>query len=264
MGETLRQRAGVLDIGIEGEMLAGAFAAWAAAQASGSALAGTAAAVLAGILVAALFGIFAVRRHADPIVTGTAINLLALGATGMLLRIVTRAGTRSSPLVPRLVPPLTLLDIAALLSVPAIFAFLYRTSWGLRLRASGESLADARALKIPVARYRFGATLAGGALVGLAGATLTLELSDTFLEGMTAGRGFIALALVAFGRWRPAPVAAACVAFGLLQTVQFQLQARGTMALPPQALLMVPYVLSLAALAARAGRSRAPADLGKS
>jgi ABC-type uncharacterized transport system permease subunit len=263
MGETIRERAGVLDIGIEGEMLAGAFSGWAVARVSGSALIGVSAAVGVGILVAALFGVFVVRGGADPIVTGTGINLAALGATGVLLRIEASTGAGPTPLFPTLVSSFSALDLAALVSIPMVFFFLFRTSWGLRLRAVGESPVDARALKIPVGRYRFVATLAGGGLVGLAGASLTLELSDTFLEGMTAGRGFVALALVAFGRWRPAPVAAACVAFGLLQALQFQMQARGSLHIPPQALLMLPYVLSLAALAWRGGKSRAPAGLGR-
>jgi ABC-type uncharacterized transport system permease subunit len=261
VGETVREKAGILDIGIEGEMLAGAFAAWAAGQSSGSPLAGAGAAAAAGAAVAALFGAFVVFRRADPIVAGTAVNLVVLGATGVLLR-ARSAGT--APLLPRVAGPLTVLDLAALASVAAAFLFLFRTTWGLRLRATGESLADAAALKIPTRTYRFSATIAGGALAGLAGAALTLELSDTFLEGMTAGRGFVALALVAFGRWKPVPVAAACLGFGLLQAMQYQLQARGTLGIPPQALLMLPYVLSLAALAVRAGKSRAPADLGKS
>ena len=262
MGETLRERAGVIDIGVEGEMLAGAFAGWACARVSGSAGTGTLAGIAAGAAVALLFGAIVVGRRVDPIVTGTGVNLAALGATGILLRLAPASGA-PTPLLPRVMGPLSAIDLAALASVALTHLFLSGTSWGLRLRATGESLADASALKIPVRRYRMAATLAGGALAGLAGASLTLELSDTFLEGMTAGRGFIALALVAFGRWRPFAVAAAGLGFGLLQAAQYQMQARGTLSLPPQALLMLPYVLSLAALALRAGKARAPADLGK-
>ena len=262
MGETIRERAGVLDIGIEGEMLAGAFAGWLCARASGSAAAGAAAAIAAGLGAALVFGAIVVGLRADPIVAGTGLNLAALGATGVLLRGAS-AGALPTPLFRPLAGPLTAIDLAALALVPVTHVFLARTSWGLRLRATGESMADAAALKVPVGRYRLAATLAGGALTGLAGASLTLELSDTFLEGMTAGRGFIALALVAFGRWRPFSVAAACAAFGVLQAIQYQLQARGTFILPPQALLMLPYALSLAALALRSGRGRGPADLGK-
>jgi simple sugar transport system permease protein len=262
MGETIRERGGILDIGIEGEMLAGAFAGWIIARASGSAAAGVAAAIVAGAAAALLFGAIVVGGRADPIVAGTGLNLAALGATGVLLRLAP-SGPSATPLLHPVAGPFCALDLAALAAVPATHVFLSGTSWGLRLRATGQSLSDAAALKVPVIRYRMAATLAGGALTGLAGASLTLELSDTFLEGMTAGRGFIALALVAFGRWRPFPVAAACAAFGVLQAIQYQIQARGALSLPPQALLMLPYVLSLAALALRAGRGRGPADLGK-
>jgi ABC-type uncharacterized transport system permease subunit len=262
MGETIRERAGVLDIGIEGEMLAGAFAGWVCARASGSAGVGAAAAIAAGMGAALVFGGIVVGLRADPIVAGTGLNLAALGATGVLLR-GAASGALPTPLFRPLAGPLTAIDLAALALVPATHVFLAGTSWGLRLRATGESMADAAALKVPVGRYRLAATLAGGALTGLAGASLTLGLSDTFLEGMTAGRGFIALALVAFGRWRPFSVAVACAAFGVLQAIQYQLQARGTLILPPQALLMLPYVLSLAALALRSGRGRGPTDLGK-
>jgi simple sugar transport system permease protein len=262
MGETIRERGGILDIGIEGEMLAGAFAGWMAARASGSAAAGVAAAIGAGAAAALLFGAIVVVGRADPIVAGTGLNLAALGATGVLLRMAA-SGSSATPLLRPVAGPFGALDLAALAAVPATHVFLSGTSWGLRLRATGQSLSDAAALKVPVGRYRIAATLAGGALTGLAGASLTLELSDTFLEGMTAGRGFIALALVAFGRWRPFSVAAACAGFGVLQAIQYQIQARGALTLPPQALLMLPYVLSLVALALRAGRGRGPADLGK-
>lgn len=264
MGETIRERAGVLDIGIEGEMLAGAFAAWAGAKLSGSALAGVAAAIGSGVVVAALFALLVVGCRADAIVAGTAVNLVALGATGVLLRSGGPAAFRTAPLAVRVAGPFTAIDLAAIAAVPAVSFFLFHTSWGLRLRATGESLTDARSLKIPTSRYRLAAILAGGAFAGIGGACLTLELSDSFLEGMTAGRGFIALALVGFGGWRPVRVAVACIVFGLLQAAQFQLQARGGWSLPPQALLALPYVFSLGALALRAGRSRAPADLGKS
>jgi simple sugar transport system permease protein len=262
MGETIRERGGILDIGIEGEMLAGAFAGWVAARGSGSAAVGAAAAIAAGAAAALLFGAIVVGGRADPIVAGTGLNLAALGATGVLLRLAA-SGASATPLFHPVAGPFSAIDLAALAAVPATHAFLSGTSWGLRLRATGQSLSDAAALKVPVGRYRIAATLAGGALTGLAGASLTLELSDTFLEGMTAGRGFIALALVAFGRWRPFSVASACAAFGVLQAIQYQIQARGALTLPPQALLMLPYVLSLAALALRAGRGRGPADLGK-
>ncbi len=263
-GETLGEKAGVINIGVEGEMLLGAFAAFLVSRASGSLAAAIAAAAGTGALAAAIFAVASLRWRGDPIVTGTAINLLALGASGLLLRVMPAAWQLAPAqiLTPRM-GPLTALDIFALVLPLAAFAFLFRTSWGIRLRAVGESLSDASALRIPVFRYRLAATLAGGVLSGLAGASLTLELSDSFVEGMSAGRGFLALALVAFGRWNPIAVAGAAILFGVLQAAQFQLQAAGGFHLPPQALLLLPYVFSLVALAGLSGKRLAPADLGK-
>lgn len=263
-GETLGEKAGMINIGIEGQMLFGAFAAFGVSRATGSAAAGLAAAAAAGILASAIFAIASIRWKGDQIVTGTAVNLLALGATGLLLRAMPERWVLRPPvlLVPR-IGPLTGLDLAALAIPFAAFAFLFRTSWGLRLRAVGESLGDSSALKIPASSYRTGAALAGGLLCGLAGASLALELSDSFVEGMSAGRGFLALALVAFGRWNPIAVAGAALIFGILQAIQYQMQAAGLFHLPSQALLLLPYVLSIVALAGFSGKRLAPADLGR-
>lgn len=264
MGETLGEKAGVINIGIEGEMLGGAFAAYALSSLTGSALYGCTAAAAAGMLLAALFSLVSISGRSDPIVTGTAINLLALGTTGLFFRrfFLTGAFGRTA-LLGRVLGGLTVLDLLALALIPASFVFLFRTTWGLRLRAAGESRRDSAAFGIHTQRTQWAATLTAGALCGLAGASLTLELSNTFVEGMSSGRGFVALALVAFGRWNPVGVAAACLFFGLIQAAQFQLQARGLFHLPSQALLLLPYILSLLALAGYAGKTKAPGDLGK-
>jgi ABC-type uncharacterized transport system permease subunit len=263
-GETLGESAGVINIGIEGEMLLGAFAAFSVSRATGSAAAGLAAAATAGLLASALFALASIRGRSDQIVTGTAVNLVVLGGSGLLLRSLPEHWMLAPPalLSPR-AGSLTGLDLFALALPLLTFGFLFRTSWGLRLRSVGESIEDSSALKIPVSRYRTWSTLAGGVLAGLAGASLTLELSDSFVEGMSAGRGFLALALVAFGRWNPIAVAIAAILFGLLQAVQYQLQAAGLFHLPSQALLLLPYVFSLIALAGFSGKRLAPADLGK-
>ena len=263
LGETVRERAGAINIGVEGEMLAGAFAAFAAGRATHSATLACAAAAVAGLLFAEAFAAFAFSAGADQIVTGTAVNLLALGLTGFLSRTFYPLAAGSGAPLPACFAGLTLVDAVAFLLVPAVWIFLYRTTWGLRLRATGESIADSRSLGGPVRRIRAGANLLAGALSGIAGAVLVLEISDTFVEGMTAGRGFVAIALVAFGRWNPVGIALAALFFGLLQAAQFQLQARGLVTRPPQALLMLPYVFSLLALAGFTGKSRSPADLGK-
>jgi ABC-type uncharacterized transport system permease subunit len=152
--------------------------------------------------------------------------------------------------------------VLAGLLVVAVALFLSRTRPGLALRAVGERAEAADAQGISVGRVRLAATLFGGACAGLAGASLVLWLSDVFVEGMTSGRGFIALALVLFGGYRPARIVAGALLFGAASALQFRLQAAGS-ALPYTLLLMIPYALTLLVLALFAGRSRAPADLAR-
>ena len=276
LGELVVERAGVINIGIEGTMLTGAFAGFAIAAATGSPLAGVAGAALAGAGVGVLFGAFAVLRRVDQIVVGMAVNLLALGATGLGTRALYAGAPPSAPTVPELAIPglagLPLLGPAlfsqtpfvhgALLLTLALGFFLSRTAPGLRLRAVGESARAADTEGVSVHGTRLAAVVFGSALSGLAGAALSLAQSDTFTEGMTAGRGFIALAIVIFGRWRPLGVLLAAIFFGAATALQFRLQARGA-AIPYPIFLMLPYVVTLAVLAFTIGRAAAPADLGR-
>ena len=276
LGELVVERAGVINIGIEGTMLTGAFAGFAIAAATGSPLAGVAGAALAGAGVGVLFGAFAVLRRVDQIVVGMAVNLLALGATGLGMRALYAGAPPSAPTVPELAIPglagLPLLGPAlfsqtpfvhgALLLTLALGFFLSRTAPGLRLRAVGESARAADTEGVSVHGTRLAAVVFGSALSGLAGAALSLAQSDTFTEGMTAGRGFIALAIVIFGRWRPLGVLLAAIFFGAATALQFRLQARGA-AIPYPVFLMLPYVVTLAVLAFAIGRAAAPADLGR-
>jgi ABC-type uncharacterized transport system permease subunit len=276
LGELIVERAGVINIGTEGTMLVGAFAGFAAGVATGSPAAGLLAAAAAGAGVGLLFGLFAVVRRADAIVVGTAVNLAALGATGLLARALYGGAVPAGPTLAALpVPGLAELPLLgpvlfrqsglvylALALVPLLALALRRTRPGLRLRAVGESARAADAQGVPVRRTRLAAIVAGGALAGVAGASLSLLQSNTFTEGMTAGRGFIALTIVIFGRWQPAGVLAAALFFGAASALQHRLQARGT-AIPYQLSLMLPYLLTLAVLALAAGRSVAPADLGR-
>jgi simple sugar transport system permease protein len=276
LGELVVERAGVVHIGIEGVMLTGAFAAFAAAAASGDLALGVAAGVAAGAAAGALFAAFAVVRKADQIVAGTALNLLALGATGLGLRALFAEGAPSVPVfAPWPVPGLAGLPLvgpvlfrqtgfvyAAFALAAGVAFFLGRTRAGLRLRAVGERARAADAEGVRVDAVRFAAIVFGAACAGLAGASLTLAQSNTFTEGMTAGRGFIALAIVIFGRFRPAGVVGAALFFGLANALQFRLQARG-LGLPYPLFLMFPYVVTLAVLALSAGAARAPAELGR-
>ncbi len=276
LGELVVERAGVINIGIEGTMLTGAFAGFAIAAATGSPLAGVGAAALAGAGVGVLFGAFAVLRRVDQIVVGMAVNLLALGATGLGARALYAGAPPSAPTVPELAVPglagIPLLGPAlfaqtpfvhgALLVTLAVGFFLSRTAPGLRLRAVGESARAADTEGVPVQGTRLAAVLFGSALAGVAGAALSLAQSDTFTEGMTAGRGFIALAIVIFGRWRASGALLAALFFGAATALQFRLQARGV-GIPYPVFLMLPYVVTLVVLAFAMGRAAAPGDLGR-
>ncbi len=259
MGELVAERAGVLNIGIEGMMLAGAFVAFALGVSTGSVLLAALGGLAAGAALAALFAAFVLGRGADPIVCGAALNLFALGATGTLYRLLFPAalGQAGAPQG----STLFFVGVSALLVLGVGF-FLARARLGLALRAVGERAEAAHAQGVPVLPIRWGATLFGGACAGLAGATLVLWISDTFVEGMTSGRGFIALALVLFGGYRPLRILGGALLFGLASALQFRLQARG-LDIPYSLLLMTPYLLTLVVLALFAGRVHPPADLAR-
>jgi ABC-type uncharacterized transport system permease subunit len=245
-------------------MLAGAFAAFAAGAASGSAALACLAALAAGVAFAALFAAFVLQLRADPIVCGTGLNLLALGLSGSAQRLLFPGSEPlpAAPQVPDLLPgvhPFALLALALIAGTALLFE---RTRPGLSLRAVGERAQAAHAHGIPVLRVRWAATLAGGACAGLAGASLVLWISDAFVEGMTSGRGFIALALVLFGAFRPLRIALGALLFGAANALQFRLQAAG-LEIPYSLLLMLPYALTLLVLALFAGRARAPGDLAR-
>jgi simple sugar transport system permease protein len=263
LGELVAERSGVLNIGIEGMMLAGAFAAFAVGATTDSVALGLIAAGLTGTALAALFATFAIARRADPIVTGAALNIFALGATGSAHRLIfpPHAELPAAPAVAdaALANPFLWIVALLLLGVGVLFR---RTRAGLSVRAAGERAEAAYAQGIRVLEIRWACALCGGACAGLAGAALVLWISNTFVEGMTAGRGFIALALVLFGGYRPLAILAGALLFGAASAGQFQLQAAG-LEIPYALLLMTPYLLTLAVLALFAGRSRSPADLAR-
>jgi simple sugar transport system permease protein len=276
-GETLAERSGVINLGIEGSMLAGALAAAIGSSAAGP-WSGLGAALIAGAALAAVFALVSVHARADQIIAGTAITLGAVGLTGAVYRAyygAAGAGLSIPTLAPVEVPLLAEIPLlgAALFAqpvttyfavslVPVTWWFLFRTRAGLALRAAGESAGGARAAGVRVRAARTLAVVAGGALAGLAGATLVLAQVGTFSERMTAGRGFIAIAIVVLGRWHPGGVLVAALVFGAATALQFVFQASGT-AVPYQLFLMLPYVLALLGLAGAVGRVRAPRDLGR-
>lgn len=277
LGEMLVERAGLINIGVEGTILAGAFGSLVGATAGGV-LWGYAGAIAGGVAVAALFAVFVVWLKANQIITGTALTLLSVGATGTLYRAMygSSGAALSSPTSPPFpIPWLSRIPLvgealfaqppiayAAYLLVPVIAWWMRGTHAGLALRAIGEQPEAAQVAGVRVQRLRVLAILAGGVLGGLAGGTLVLAQAGTFAEGMSAGRGFIAIAIVVLGRWHPLGVALAAFVFGAASALQFAFQAMGWHA-PYQLFLVVPYLLTLAGLAGAVGRARAPAALGK-
>ena len=277
LGELLAERAGVINIGLEGLLLSGAFAAMAVTYSTTTPVLGLVAACVAGMVLAGIFGYVAVVHSGNQIVVGTAINLFAVGVTGVAYRAVfgvtgaalTVPGFASLPVpflssLPIVGPAFfsqTLLGYVAFALVPLVAFALYQTIPGLKLRMVGENPAAAAAQGVAVRVTQFWALLGCGVLAGSAGAYLAVAYAHTFVEGMSAGRGFIALAIVIFGRWSAWGILGAALVFGLATALQFHVQALG-LPIPYQFPLMLPYVLTLLVLAGYAGRTQAPAALG--
>ena len=258
-GELVAERAGVLNLGIEGAMLSGALAGALAGTAYGPEV-GVIAAVVAGMFCGAVVALVAVRFRADQVITGTAVTLGAVGLTGAVYRATLGSGNREQTLETLRAP--WVLTVLACVAVPLFHYALYHTRWGLALRATGEDRHAALANGVPVTRVQTTALLLAGALAGIGGAVLVLGQVGSFAEKMTAGRGFVAIAIVVLGRWTPFGVLGAALAFGALQALQFLLQGMG-LDLPYQLFLVLPYAVTLLALAGVMGRARAPAGLGK-
>ena len=258
-------------------MLAGAPGAAVGAVSIGAA-GGVAAGVLAGVATSASGAAVAIGARADQIITGTAVTLGMTGLTGLIARIafgnagagltvptmaaVPIPGLSAIPLIGPAFFSQSLLSYAVYLLVPAVAWLLFRTRFGLELRAAGESPSAAQAMGVRVGRVRTIGTLIGGAFAGLAGASLVLAQVGTFAEKMTAGRGFIAIAIVVLGRWHPLGAALAALLFGAATALQFTFQASGS-AVPYQLFLALPYLLALAVLAVAVGRRKGPAGLGR-
>ncbi len=276
-GETITQRSGVINLGLEGTMLAGALAATLGATAWGP-WSGVVCAIVAGMLLAGLFALLAVGARADQIISGTAITLAAIGLTGTIYRQaygIDGAGLTIPMLAPIALPGLSRIPVVgpalfdqpaptyiALAALPIVWWGLFRTRLGLALRATGEAAEMARAMGVRTRLIRSGATIVGGGFAGMAGASLVLAQVGSFAEAMTAGRGYVAIAIVVVGRWHPAGAALGALFFGVATALQYLFQTLGLSA-PYQLFLMLPYLLTLLALAGAVGRVRAPADLGR-
>ncbi len=276
MGELLIERSGVLNIGIEGMMLVGAAVGFVVAVRGGSGAAGLAAAMTASGLMALVLAYYGVDLRGSQITVGLGLYVLGIGLSSLLYRVafgVRLTPPRVSTLVPIAVPGLVQIPIvgailfrqnalvyAALLLVPLVSVVLFKTPVGLRLRAAGENPRAVDALGIDVFALRRGATVAGGLLIGAAGAYLPIALTGTFNDNMTAGRGWLALMLVIFGRWRPGWALLGALLFAWVESLQFKL-AMGTKLVPPQFLLMLPYLFAMVVLVSIYRGAKAPAAL---
>lgn len=268
-GGVVSERSGLIALGLEGYMLGGAFCGALASYYSGSPWVGLLGAAVGGAALALLYAVAAIRFRADQVVVGIAINLLVIGGTRFFLRLAFHSSA-NSPRVPGFgveqsgtglgalaTNPLFWIGIAA---VALVTWLLYRTPFGLRIRAAGEHPAAATSVGIRVGRVRYASAALSGMLAALGGAYLALD-QHQFSAEMTAGRGFIALAAVIFGRWDPARAALACLLFAAAEALQIQLQ--GTQAIPSQFVEMIPYALTIIALAGVVRRAVPPAALGK-
>jgi simple sugar transport system permease protein len=267
-GGALAERAGVVSLTLEGFMLGGAFGAVVGAHYTGSAWVGLVTGVAAGLLLGGVHALCSIRFRADQIVVGVAINLFAVGITRFFLQLAFQSssnsprvagfgGASSGSALAFLSNPLVWLGIAVM---PALAFVISRTTFGLRVRAVGEHPLAAASVGVPVNTVRYVAVLSSGALAALGGVYLALD-QHQFTDSMTAGRGFIALAAVIFGRWDPLRAGLACLLFAAAETLQIRLQ--GAQLIPSQFIAMIPYVLTIVAVAGVVGRSIPPSALGK-
>ena len=269
IGGLFSERSGIVNIALEGLMLTGAFAAATATLYSGSPWFGVLMAAVAGGSVALVHAVVCIKFKGDHIVSGIAINILAMGAPPFIAGAL--FGTTSS--TPDIARTLGTWKIAGLgmeysplvylswLAVALAYVLVYRTRFGLRLRAAGENPWAAEATGVNVARVRYTAVLLSGIFAGLGGAFLSIGYGTSFVRNMTAGRGFLALAALIFGRWTPVGAFLGCLMFGFFDAFQMRLQGVGS--IPPQFVQMIPYVVTMLVLVGFVGRTRPPASLGK-
>lgn len=269
-GGVVAERSGIISLTLEGFLLGGAFSAALGSYYGGNPWVGVACGIAGGLLLGLIHAVATIRYRADQVVSGIAINLLAIGLTRFFLHLAFDSSS-NSPRVPGFAAstaggnfflglfhnPLIPLGLFA---IPAVAWVIYRTPFGLRVRAAGEHPEAAETLGVPVARVRYLAVALSGALAGLGGAYLALD-QHQFTDGMSAGRGFIALAAIIFGRWDPMRAGLACLFFAAAETLQIHLQ--GTQAIASQFVQMIPYVLTIIALAGVVGRAVPPAALGR-
>lgn len=280
IGGTFCERSGVVNIALEGIMIMGAFFAILVTEKTGSPWAGLLAAIIAGILTSLILGVLAIHLRANQVVAGVAINMLAAALVAFLLEIfwhrsgqtdpvavsLTRnpfEGLESIPLLGQFFKGLNPFVYMAFIVVGAAYYVLFKTPFGLRLRAVGEHPKSADTVGIHVYKIRYIAVMISGALAGLSGASLSLGTVSLFREGMTSGKGFIALAAMIFGKWHPVGAFFACLFFGLMEAIQIQASSLGLGWIPSEFLQAIPYIATILALAGVVGRAVGPAASGE-
>ena len=273
LGGMFSERSGVINIALEGKMLAGAFTAAAVTYAADAKLGmgnaspwiGLLAAIVAGLFIAAIYAVTCIRFKADQVVSGAAINILMFGMPGFLSGAFFLSSGSTPQLPKEHLIPLTPIVIAFAM-VAVSWYVMYRTPFGLRLRSVGEKPEAADAAGVSVNRIRYSGVLIAGVLASIGGAYLSIGQSSLFTRNMTAGRGFIALAALIFGKWRPIQTMLACLLFGFTEAISIQMQGAVKLPsgedIPVQFIQMVPYVLTIIVLAGFIGSSRPPKALG--
>lgn len=277
-GGLIAERSGILNLGLEGMMLSGAFAGVIVTHFTGSPWLGLLAAIVVGGLVGLFHGYLSIRWRANQVLSGLAMTQLALGLTGFLLQVFFKHGGNSPsvqklpawqipglasiPFVGQILSGHNLLVYLALLLPFAIHIGLHRTPWGIWLKAAGEHPRALETFGIQVTSVRYIAVFISGALAGLGGAYLSLGQMALFSENMTAGRGFIAVAAVIFGKWQPTGVMLAAILFGFLDALQLNLQISG-IGIPKEIFLSLPYVVTVLVLAGLVGKAKGPASVGQ-
>jgi general nucleoside transport system permease protein len=259
LGGVLSERAGVVNIGIEGMMVMGAFAGAGVGYYSGNPWLGFLIAGVAGGLVALMHALAAITFKADQTISGIAINLVGPGLALFLCRLFFQ-GAAMTPPVPNKLPKLFGIDITVFiaLALTAILWFvLYKTKWGLHIRAVGEKPAAADTMGINVTKVRYTSVIISGILAGFGGAAMTLAIIPQFTQTAISGQGFIALAAVIFGKWTPHGAYGACLLFGFSQALTVMLGG-GSFAIPSEILAMLPYILTIIVLILFVGKSVAP------
>lgn len=271
LGGMFSERSGVINIALEGLMLAGAFTAAVVTFQTSNPYFGFLTGIFAGALFALIFAVACIRFEADQVVAGMAINFLMIGLPALISGVIYDS-TGSTPQIdkadqlPNLFNNISIASILLFVLVPLCWYVLYKTPFGLRLRATGENPAAADAAGVNVIRLRYIAVVISGLLAGAGGAYLSIGQSSLFTKSMTAGRGFIALAALILGKWKPVPVMLACLFFGFMEALTIQIQGAIKLpsgeSIPVQFIEMIPYVLTIVVLAGFIGASRAPKALG--